>query len=235
MQHTNIEWVINPDGSRGYTSNPVKGKCLHGCPYCYAEQIRKHYKWPEKMSYHIEELDEIEKLKKRSTIFVGSMHDIFGEWVPQVVIDNIAMLANYCPHTLLFLTKNPTRYLTVIDGYLHKSMWLGVTMTYDNSKLQGEIRDLYHFYQSQVNVYVSFEPLLGEIGHLPLCDWAIIGCLNRNGRPVSPDRGGTKKEWVLNLIEALDNAQVPIFIKDALYRLYPDLPQRRELSYLRKK
>jgi len=38
MNHTSIEWVLNPDGSLGYTWNPITG-CLNGCEYCYARKL----------------------------------------------------------------------------------------------------------------------------------------------------------------------------------------------------
>lgn len=38
MNRTSIEWVVGPDGSRGYTWNLWTG-CRHGCPYCYARTI----------------------------------------------------------------------------------------------------------------------------------------------------------------------------------------------------
>jgi len=38
LQHTKIEWVKNPDGTQGYTWNPITG-CLNGCPYCYARKL----------------------------------------------------------------------------------------------------------------------------------------------------------------------------------------------------
>jgi len=47
MNHTKIEWVKNPDGTRGYTWNPItgclnhddKGRCLGGGFPCYAYQL----------------------------------------------------------------------------------------------------------------------------------------------------------------------------------------------------
>ena len=42
LNRTNIEWVINSDGSRGFTWNVVTG-CLHGCSYCYARKIAKRF------------------------------------------------------------------------------------------------------------------------------------------------------------------------------------------------
>jgi len=38
MNKTQIEWVKNPDGSQGYTFNPITG-CLNNCPYCYARRL----------------------------------------------------------------------------------------------------------------------------------------------------------------------------------------------------
>jgi len=38
MNRTSIEWVRNPDGTQGYTWNPITG-CLNGCDYCYARKL----------------------------------------------------------------------------------------------------------------------------------------------------------------------------------------------------
>ncbi len=38
MNRTKIEWAQNPDGTPGYTWNPITG-CLKGCEYCYARKL----------------------------------------------------------------------------------------------------------------------------------------------------------------------------------------------------
>ncbi|KKN44544.1 hypothetical protein LCGC14_0692240 [marine sediment metagenome] len=38
MQKTSIEWALNPDGTQGYSWNPLTG-CLNGCEYCYARKL----------------------------------------------------------------------------------------------------------------------------------------------------------------------------------------------------
>jgi len=38
MNRTKVEWVKNPDGSQGYSWNPITG-CLAGCEYCYARKL----------------------------------------------------------------------------------------------------------------------------------------------------------------------------------------------------
>ena len=40
MNHTAIEWVHNPDGSPGYTLDPITG-CLKGCTYCNAAKLAR--------------------------------------------------------------------------------------------------------------------------------------------------------------------------------------------------
>ncbi len=38
MNKTSIKWAKNPDGTPGYTWNPITG-CLNGCEYCYARHL----------------------------------------------------------------------------------------------------------------------------------------------------------------------------------------------------
>lgn len=38
MNKTKIDWVKNPDGSQGYSWNPITG-CLDNCGYCYARKL----------------------------------------------------------------------------------------------------------------------------------------------------------------------------------------------------
>ena len=56
-------------------------------------------------------------VKKPQTIFVCSMADLFGEWVPD---EWIAEVFNACllspQHRYLFLTKNPGRYMKLAEA-----------------------------------------------------------------------------------------------------------------------
>jgi len=38
MNRTKVEWAKNPDGSPGYSWNPITG-CLNNCRYCYARKL----------------------------------------------------------------------------------------------------------------------------------------------------------------------------------------------------
>ena len=258
MNKTKISWVRNPDGTQGHTWNPITG-CLHGCDYCYARQISNRFKNTALKRKFIEDteveqvidgrverflleenpgfvptfwssrLEEPITIKKPHTIFVGSMADVFGEWVPRSWIERILGTVKKCPqHTFLFLTKNGSRMCSDGDVLDTRNAWYGQTCTGVPDRPIVDIPNYRHF--------LSFEPLLGN--WIPdfnciLVNWIIIGSLNQNSEPVPPDKGGTRKEWVFALLNEADKYEIPVFIKPELYELYPDLPQRQELPYLK--
>ena len=229
MNKTKIEWVVNPDGSPGYTWNPVTG-CEHGCPYCYAEKISMRFQGNFKPRIHENRLRQPAGIEKPSTIFVCSMADLFGKWVPHEWIDNVLKTVRECPqHTFLFLTKNPKRYRLF---NFPDNCWLGITVTDNESFWKNET-------MLKPHGFISFEPLLEGIKldllayMLSMGDvnWIIIGSLNAGNGPVPTNRGGTHREWVTELIKEAHG--IPVFVKDSLYELYPDLPRLRGLPYLK--
>ena len=66
-------------------------------------------------------------------IFVGSMADLFGRWVPDDWIEQVFDACRRAPrHTYLFLTKNPQRYCDLASaGKLptEPNFWYGTTIT----------------------------------------------------------------------------------------------------------
>jgi protein gp37 len=63
-------------------------------------------------TYHPHKLGEPAEKTKGVTIFVGSMTDLFGKWVPDERIAAVFAACKAAPqHTYLFLTKNPGRYM----------------------------------------------------------------------------------------------------------------------------
>ncbi len=217
MQKSQIEWTE-------FVSNPIKGRCGHyGTPtcgsYCYAEAIRKRFKQPAEMSWHPKELEAIERRKKPATIFMGSMYDIFGQWVPKEWIHWILDTAKNCPqHKFIFLTKNPARYQ---EFYFPANCYLGYS-----DDVTRDLRN-WAYLKEKRNAFVSLEPLLGETVniHTGITKQVIIGAQTGPGA-IRPSR-----EVVEDTIRAMDKVGIPIFLKDNLMRIYPSLPKRRELIW----
>jgi protein gp37 len=212
-----IEWTE-------FTSNPIKGKCLHNCWYCYAERMRQRFGWPEEISWHPKELVSIVRRKKPSTYFLGSMHDIFGDWIPGEWIQEIIDTTRICnDHTFLFLTKNPARY---VGFEFPMNCYLGATLTNPHAIPNEDFAPLD---EAPNHVFMSFEPLLEEFKEsempIPFEGTVIIGAMTGRGakRP--------QKEWVLSLINQAKSHNCKVFLKDNLMALFPDLPRLRETEW----
>lgn len=237
MQKTKIEWVINPDGTPGYTWNPIVG-CLHNCFYCYGKRIAKRFGDDYMPKYHPDRYLEAEKLKKPSTIFVGSMGDMFGDWIDKYVIGELLdKLWNFrkCPirHTYIFLTKNPRAYSSY---FFYENMWIGITLDYllDKENLLRIDTFMSYIHKYKVKSFVSLEPLLSlEWNYDYLLDslfkkvdWIIIGALTENGSP----------KYTIHFQEAIEERFKPyqnkIFVKDSVYKMFPNTKRLRALPYL---
>lgn len=98
-----------------YTWNPIKGKCLHNCSYCYMKQMNPNANPPRLAEY---ELDT--DLESGSSIFIGSSTDMFADNIPS---EWITRVLDYCyqkncaekPNTYLLQSKNPKRFLEFIN------------------------------------------------------------------------------------------------------------------------
>lgn len=233
---TRIEWT-------DWTWNPVTG-CQHGCTWtmpdrnvanCYAEDMTKgmptaHY--PNGFAahyYHPSRLGEPLKVTTPGKIFVGSMADVFGHWVPNEQIQAILDVCRQAHwHQFQFLTKNPPR-LRKFD--FPPNCWVGVSAP--PSQMMGKPlttdQQERWFYTavhalSRCNAaikWVSFEPLSYDISnHLSFnewelvvntLDWAVIGAASRGKQYYQPD-----PEWVENLLFELEMYAIPVFFKGNL-------------------
>lgn len=98
------------------TWNPVCG-CQHNCVYCWARGLAEgklkdtpRYKLGFKPQLVRKELDKVHR--KGGLVFVSSMGDLFGEWVPAEWIKQVLLCCAVAENTeFLLVTKNPKRML----------------------------------------------------------------------------------------------------------------------------
>ena len=102
-----------------YTTNPLAGKCEHGCSYCYVSDLKERF--PNMMKKYSGNMRLDKKVLKGNTgkgkvIFVCSCTDLFAENVPKSVIKTIIdECVKYQDNQYLFLTKNPGRMRSYIN------------------------------------------------------------------------------------------------------------------------
>lgn len=153
-------------------------------------------------------------------MFVCSMGDMFGSWVPdEWIIEVLKACEIACQHTYLFLTKNPSRYFQLeSEGELPvcENMWYGATAT-NKMQLAAAVAAVGKL-GSRVKTFLSIEPLLEDItlsddwcpDNLKyLFDWFIVGAETgtRHGK-VTPQR-----EWIEQIVKSCRRMGKPVFLK----------------------
>lgn len=152
MQKTGIEWT-------DFTSNPIKGYCPMACPYCYSRKIYDRFKWDKTIRFVPEELEIWQKAKVGSKIFVGSMIELFGDWVKDSWLGEIFKHVRYHPDlTFQFLTKQPQE-LPKWSPF-PPNVYLGVSVT--NQEMFDKAAHYLKVVDAKVK-FLSFEPLLDHI------------------------------------------------------------------------
>lgn len=177
---------------------------------------------------HRYRLNQPQNWGKPRTIFVCSMADLFGAWVPDKWIQAVFEACEQADrHRYLFLTKNPRRYSELAKaGKLpqRENFWYGSTL--DSMKAlryPGRLWD---------NTFVSIEPLTERmevgLGSFGSDRWVIIGAEtgNRKGK-VTPE-----KEWIDTICKAADLTQAAVFMKDSLLSVVGEANMRRELPWV---
>lgn len=235
MQKTKIDWCDS-------TWNPVTG-CLHGCEYCYARGIANRFgaNW-ETASRELPVLDEIvvstrgkepypynftptlheyrldEYIdKKGRNIFVCSMADLFGSWVPEEwIVKVFEACKRASQHNYLFLTKNPERYIELeTEKKLPwaDNFWFGSSVT--------KLSDRYTWFtEKKFHWFLSVEPILEDIGEMApdsaKPEWIIIGA--ETGR--RKDKVIPEKAWIENLVTECRKYNIPVFMKSSLAEIW---------------
>ena len=203
MNRTKIDWP-----GLAYSWNPIVG-CANGCNYCYAKRISDRFHMiPEfrvPVFFHNRLLDPYIE-RNPSTIFVGSMCDIFSEGVDIEWINRIIKVADEnAHHKFMFLTKKPERYK---DFNWPSNCWLGTTI-----ESITHIDRAYNMLTLPNRIFVSIEPIQGIFDEFNFAqfDQIIIGADSSRGAQIPP------LEW----IKSIKNEN--IWYKKNLRKHYPEL------------
>lgn len=149
---------------------------------------------------------------------LGSLGDIFGDWVEQEHIEAIMEIVRNTPQwNYILLTKNPKRYLKF--SFPH-NCWVGVKIDE-----QQEVKPAIDYF-SQIKAavkFVSCDPMVVWLNFptLETFDWIVIG-----PKPKTKERPAFNppKIWVSSLAKQAWALGCKVFVKhfkDPMYRSYP--------------
>jgi len=214
LNGTKIEWTDE-------TWNPVVGcfQISSGCKNCYAKTMHRRHVGNHKQPKYIKPFEEVMtweselqkpyQWKKVKRVFVCSMSDLFNKDVPTEFIHKVFDVMNNTPHYYQILTKRSER-LKELAPELNwtPNIWAGVTV--ENGDHLNRIDDL-RTVPASIR-FISFEPLIGELGDVNLkgIHWAIAGGESGTSfKSLRPVNGA----WVVSLKNQCAKEGVAFFFK----------------------
>lgn len=179
---------------------------------------------------HRYKLDEPQYWKSPKNIFVCSMADLFGDWVPNDWIDDVIRATQRAlQHRYLFLTKNPERYDDWLFGFEEggisglddiQNCWFGASAS-NNEELERanrsraiwiSIEPIREHIDTDEDQFMEFYPTPGGEAEGKRWMWVVIGAETGNSKnKVTP-----KKEWIDEIVSVCDSYGTPIFMKESL-------------------
>jgi protein gp37 len=226
-----IEWAR-------LTWNPITG-CFHDCDYCYAADFAA--RWtnvypngfeptiiPERLyapanskQKDLSKLKEVDRTGWKN-VFVCSMADLFGKWVPEAWINAVLNVIRENPQwNYLMLTKFPIR---MSQFEYPDNVWLGTTVDSQSMVARAE-KAFQQLRDSKFSgiTWLSCEPLLEPLTfeRLDLFDWLVIGGRSKTtgAEVLYPDH-----EWIEDLKSQAGQYNLPVYEKTNLrfrQREYP--------------
>ncbi|MCK5639228.1 MAG: DUF5131 family protein [Gammaproteobacteria bacterium] len=219
-----IDWCTHTcniiTGCLGPYGNGERCKTPEGGDYCYAEPFANRiYRKPLgegnefKPHFWEERLDGIHK-EKDARIFMNSMGDALGDWVPKEwILKMLLTCAGNPSNEYYFLTKNPKRYFSR-DIYKffknNKNFWAGFTAETGTLFME---RFGWYIYDPKIQTFVSIEPIfdgrhvLHMHGYHP--KWVIVGAQTKPDRYPAP-------AWIVNIRQQCEILNIPLFEKNSL-------------------
>ena len=194
--------------------------------------VKAPYPFAFTPTFHRYRLEEPLKMRKGQNIFVGSMADLFGRWVPTKWIVEVLDICREAPqHNYLFLTKFPERYVELDHLALlphEENFWYGATIT--NAKQMKRAADSIGQLRQEVRSFFSMEPLMEDVARSEAwemayngayANWIIIGAMTGPGS----ESQQPCREWVERIVDDVKNElspfyPIPVFMKDNLRKVW---------------
>jgi protein gp37 len=241
MQKTGIEWcdstwnpvtgclngckycyakkIANRFGGGGHSNGEYHMEITDdGFPlHCIYNKQSTPYPFGFSPTFHRYRLDEPQKHKKGQRIFVCSMADLFGPWVPDDWIVSVFEACKKAPqHKYMFLTKFPKRYVELAwKGLLPKldNFWYG------QSASDGTVKAFFGPYYQ----FLSAEPLFGIVNPWGF-DLVIIGAETGNRKAkIIPDKRMVDVTTIASMCPVfMKDSLVPIVGEDHMLRQMPE-------------
>ena len=185
-------------------------------------------------TFHRYKLDEPQHWKKPRNIFVCSMADLFGDWVPDEWIDDVIKATQRAlQHRYLFLTKNPERYGEWLERFEEgriseldelENCWFGASAS-NNAELERanrskaqwvSIEPIRERIETDEDQFIEFNPYTGTKRKRWV--WVVIGAETGN----SKNKVAPKREWIDDIVDACEDYGTPVFMKESLRELMGD-------------
>lgn len=225
----------------GWSWNPVTG-CLHGCDYCYARDIATSNRFASAYPAGFTPLFHHERLGAPANtiiparyrdddhvacgegdcdvcayrrVFVCSMADLYGRWVPDEWIAQVhASMLKSPQWQYILLTKFPARYVGL---ELPGGAWVGTSV--DEQKRVRIAQDAFAKLPGNVIKWLSLEPLREplQFDDLSMFDWVVIGAQTATRQPdgfipaLAPDF-----DWVVDIYQKARKAGCKVHFKPNL-------------------
>ena len=156
-----------------FTWNPIKGACQFSCPYCYVKSIDRYKKW--EVPCHLDEKELTTNLGNGRTIFVGSMGDMWGPWVPKKWIDEVLMrCAAYPENEYVFQSKNPGRFSEFVFTRATRTL-LGTTI--ETNRYPAGFQTKASLIEERVGAMINLYPMRRFVTIEPIMDFDLSNLL----------------------------------------------------------
>lgn len=209
------DYARHNDGKCHVLDEPEIECAVFDPPSGYRGKV-KPYPYYFSPTFHRYRLGEPQSWKKPRNIFVCSMADLFGDWVPDEWIEQVFEACEAAPqHKYLFLTKNGKRYLELArKGIMPDAdnFWYGCSVTRPDAPF---------FFSNKCKTFASIEPILEPfdwvpgLKHIGLPDWIIVGAETGNRKnKVRPE-----KDWLGGIVNGCAEHNIPLFMKESLREL----------------